>query len=326
MNWKQTVLLAGTLAFGAVQAEEPKPTPQPMPAQLVLDETPQGNVPQKIAPVENGGAGRRVGGFGRGGYGQNQTPVHLLSRIIGITMDDANAEAHIDSLPYGIQSRFVKDVPVGGVENFQPISLPMGAKTAWKVEQLYKLTFEQSNALTALRDEYKKDIKKYEEELLSQQKAIAAKVQELRSKYESRANDVLTGIDKENKQKIDAITQDSYVQNAKLGTDLLDRNKDAKEFQALYELSKDLREKISANADATSRKIEDLVSPEGKALLESTRKQAAEDQEKRNQQMKQWREQGQRQQGKNKPDGGGNGTKRTEPVTPPAPPEKDGNF
>jgi len=329
MNWKQIVLVSGALSLGMLCAEDVPPlVPQGgNGAQAAPDNKDNNDGKGDVnargdrgrgrgnrGPGGQGGQGQGNPGGGMPGFGrfpQQLGPEQMQSaaaRMAGVDMDDSKTEASLDTLPYGSLRRFVTQVPIGGVDNFSPTA------TAYKVEQMYKLTFEQSNSLQTIRDEYKTELKKLQDELTAQQKAAAEKVKELRTKYEQRANDVLTGADKENKQKVDTITGETHVQNAKLAGEIFGDNKD---MNKMFQLGRDLRDKSALTLEAAQRKIAELVSPEGKVLIEEAIKQQAEARER----MKQWVDRAGNRGGNGAPGG-----QAGDPVKPPKPPEQNGNF
>ncbi|HYF52310.1 MAG TPA: hypothetical protein VEJ63_23080 [Planctomycetota bacterium] len=335
MSWKQ-MLLSGALVFGlgSVWAEEPAPNPAPNQGNGAAPEAKdgkgdgnrEGRGDRGRGRGNRGGGEERGGpGMGRGGPGgpgnnpafgrfqQQFGPEQFATtaaRAAGVELEDTKTEAKIDTLPFGSQRRFVTLVPVGGIDSFSSLSEP------WKLEQMYKLTFEQSNSLQTIRDEYKAELKKLQDEMTAQQKAMAEKVKELRAKYELRANDVLTGADKENKQKIDTITSETHTNNAKVAGELLHANKDNKDMNRMWQIGRELREKVSPSIDEAQKKIAELVSPEGKALIEESMKKQADARE----QVQRWMDRNRGGEGRERQNPGGG-----DPVKPPKPPE-NGNF
>jgi len=156
----------------------------------------------------NGGAGGPGAGGpgGPGGFGAiarnlgRQLFGPMMNQMAGVDLENPKAAGREDKLPLGGEKQFVLNVPVGGVEQ-----IGVQNNGAWKVEELFKLTDEQTKAVDALRTEYAAEKKKLEEEILTQQLALADKAKQLRLTYEQRANDVLTGADKDAKQKIDTV-------------------------------------------------------------------------------------------------------------------------
>src|ERR1051326_8422104 len=120
----------------------------------------------------------------------------VMNSIAGIDLESPTAAGREDKLPLGGEKRLVLNVPVGGIDQIG-VQPGMGNQStgSWKVEEIFKLTDEQTKAVEALRTEYAAEKKKLEEEILAQQQALADKAKKLRETYEQRANDVLTGAD-----------------------------------------------------------------------------------------------------------------------------------
>ncbi|MCW8129093.1 MAG: hypothetical protein KIS92_01800 [Planctomycetota bacterium] len=206
MGWKPWVGagLCAALAFGysGLRAEEGK-------------EAKEGNKdgakrerPQRGG--DNNGGGRRggpggqggfggFGGFGGGpgGFGGRGGLERMLDGALGI-----ESGVKVDQLSYGESRRLVTRVPVGGIDSLNDFA------DGWKVEDIYTVTDEQSKALTGLRDEYKTELEKLQKQLDEANAAIATQVKALREKYELRANDVLTGEAKGEKEKLDALAKE----------------------------------------------------------------------------------------------------------------------
>jgi hypothetical protein len=108
----------------------------------------------------------------------------------------------LDQIPYGPQRRFILNVPVGGVDTLQDRG------DGWKVEEIFTLTDEQNKAVQVLREQYKAELEKYQKQLDEANKAIALQVAALRLKYEQLANDVMAGVAKDEKVKLDALAKE----------------------------------------------------------------------------------------------------------------------
>ena len=120
-----------------------------------------------------------------------------MERMLGI-----DPPAQIEDLPLGPDSRLVTSIPVGGVENFQT------GRSGLKVEQVFKLTEEQTKALEELRKEYAAERDKLAKDMEEAHKKLAERAKELRRNYETKANDVLGGDLKAVKEKLDAIVKE----------------------------------------------------------------------------------------------------------------------
>lgn len=158
--------------------------------------------PQRGADNNNGGRMGRGGfgggpGGGLGGPGGRGGIERMLEGAMGI-----EAGVKTDQLTYGEERRLVTRVPVGGIDSLNEFS------DGWKVEEIYTLTDEQTKAVVTLRDEYKADLEKLQKQLDEANAAIATQVKALRQKYEQRANDVLTGEAKTEKEKLDALAKE----------------------------------------------------------------------------------------------------------------------
>jgi hypothetical protein len=280
------------------------------------------------APAWGGGQGGQGGPFGgltnRGAGGISQ----MVSRMLGIEVEDPKATVKVDSLPLGADKRLVLKVPVGGVDN------PSGTGEGWKMENIFKMTEEQTKSVDVLREEYKVEQKKLDQEILDMQKAIAEKVKLLRSKYELRANDVLTGEDKASKEKMDALAKELNTKNTAIVTETMPLY-DANDMTQSLAMIRAIREKTAANVKEAETKLVELIPAENRAKIQDVLKIQSEERER----MTRWmtprnREVGQpgeaRPEGERKPEGerrerrGGG-----DPVKPPRPPETppgNGNF
>lgn len=155
---------------------------------------------------DQGGRGGRMGGFGGfggfGGPGRGNMERMLLGAM-GI-----EPGVKTDQLTYGSERRLVTRVPVGGIDSLNENA------DGFKVEEIYTLTDEQTKAMTGLRDEYKTDLEKLQKQLDEANAAVATQVKALREKYEQRANDVLTGDAKSEKEKLDALAKEYNLKHA----------------------------------------------------------------------------------------------------------------
>jgi hypothetical protein len=283
------------LACMAVRAEEPA-TPAP---DAPKAEAPKAEAP--AAPNAGGGGGGNMGGGGRrggGGFGgggrfggnnnngnnnggggnnivnalgnllgggranQQGGVIGMISRSLGIDIEvNTKTEASVEELPLGAKKRMVTRIPVGGVDNFSPTG------EGWKMEYVFKMTPEQTKAVDTLRDEYKAEEKKLQQELLEQQKAFAAKVTELRQKYEQKANAVLTGEDKDAKDKMDALAAETNQKNLTTVTDTVPLY-DTKDMQQGMTLLRALREKTGAVIKDAEDKLVALVPADNRAKIQ----------------------------------------------------------
>lgn len=229
-----------------------------------------------------GGAGGRGAwqGGGPGGAGgpggianafmgnQRGGVVGMASRMLGIDIEDPKAGPKLESLPLGAEKRMVMYVPVGGVDNFS------GTGQGWKVESVFKMTEEQTKAVDTLREEYKTEQKKLEQEILEQQKAIADKVKQLRAKYEQRANDVLTGDDKAAKEKMDALAKETNTKNAAVVAEFLPMF-DANDMMQGFAMLRSIREKTSLNIKGAEEKLVELTPADSRERIQEVIKTQA---------------------------------------------------
>ncbi|MCX7804305.1 MAG: hypothetical protein N3A38_03850, partial [Planctomycetota bacterium] len=149
---------------------------------------------------ERGGEDRpRAGGpferMGRGGMFGGM--FDWMERMLGI-----DPPARVEDLPLGQDARLVANIPVGGIENFQT------GRPGLKVEQVFRLTEEQTKALEELRKEYAAERDKIAKEMEEAHRKLAERARELRKNYETKANDVLGGDLKAVKEKLDAIVKE----------------------------------------------------------------------------------------------------------------------
>jgi alanyl-tRNA synthetase len=209
----------------------------------------------------------------------------------------------------------VTQVPVGGVDNFNPTG------AGWKVESVFKMTAEQTKAVDALRDEYAAEQKKFNQEVLDAEKVLADKATKLRQAYEKKANDVLTGADKEAKEKMDALAAEIEQKNAATVTETLPLF-DLNDNQQAFAMMRALRDKTGKVLQEGEDKLVELVPTENRAKLQDALKQQADLRNRANQFNPGGpggNNQGGGMRGRGGPGGGGN----QEAVKPPKPAETD---
>ena len=218
--------------------------------------------------------GNVMGGRGTSGV------TGMISRMLGIDIEDPKAAPKLDQLPLGANKRMVTQIPIGGVDNFNPTG------AGWKMETVFTLTPEQTKSTETLREEYATEQKKLDQEIKDAEAALAAKVTDLRSKYEKKANEILTGTDKESKQKMDALAAEVYKKNAATVAETLPLY-DTKDFQQGFAMVKALREKTGATVkdaetqlltyipDANRPKFADIIKMQAEARDRQTQAGAA---------------------------------------------------
>jgi hypothetical protein len=224
------------------------------------------------------------------------------ARALGIDIEGPKSRK-IESLPLNEHKRLVLNVPVGGVD------IPGSTGSGWKVENVFKLSEEQTTKLETLRTEYAAEQKKLEDELNAQNKAMAAKVAELRKAYEAKANDLLSPEDKEAKLKLDALGAETATKNTAVLTDglkLYDPN-DVTQGMALLRM---YREKSNDIATEQEQKLLNLVPAASREVMETLVKNNAAARQQMQRPM-----QGRR---------GGRGN--DDPMNPPRPPDGNPNF
>ena len=252
-----------------------------------------------------GGHGIQLGG----NMGDNVEAI--ASRQAGVELDN-KTNAKVDALPLGANRSFVLNVPVGGVDSY---SLNLHG---FKMETVFKLTDEQTKAVADLRDEYKNEQKKLEAEIVAQQKALAEQALKLRLKYEQRANDILTGADKETKQKLDALAQDTNAKAFTAATGTL-ADYDNPDFTKIRQIIAEIRQTTGKLFEDAQAKVLELLPPGGKAFVEAAFKEL-----QAQQQQNPW-------QGQGGPGGvrgrrGGNANQPGDAVKPPQPPATNNQF
>lgn len=216
-----------------------------------------------------GDIGAALGGMFGGGRGGMGGITNMVSRMLGFDMEDPKAGPKLDALPLGADKRFIFNVPVGGVDNLS------SAGNGWRVELVFKMTEEQTKSVEALRAEYKAEEKKCGDEIQAQYKAMADKLKQLRLKYEQRANDVLTGDDKQRKEKMDALARETAAKNVEIVTES-QQLYDANDPQQNFAMIRAIRERIGKNTTASEAKLLELVPPDSKEKMEGVIKQQAE--------------------------------------------------
>jgi hypothetical protein len=135
------------------------------------------------------------------------------------------------------------------------------------MEEIFNLTAEQTQAVQALRDEYEAEKKKLELEIALQQKALAEKAAQLRLKFEQRANELLTGADKEAKVKLDAIGREANAKTVALVTEGL-KIYDPEDLGQGLALIRMIRDKTHDIFTETEEKILALIPADTKAKIE----------------------------------------------------------
>jgi|GEM_PF-6689950 len=328
MKFVTLLVLLSAFCLIPVRAEEPKPEAKP---EKGKDDKAREERRRDGANRGGQGGDRNWGGgpgaaggreaigamLGLGGIGGNNAMsrgmMGLVRGMLGIDIEDPKATAKIDGLQFGVERRAVLNVPVGGVD------APGASGDGWKMETFFKLTDVQQKSLETLRDEYKTENKKFEQELLEQQKALAEKVKQLRLKYELRANDVLTGDDKTSKEKMDALVRETNEKNAKIVADTLPLYPDANDRTQQFAMVRSIREKTQPVIKESEKKLVELTPAESRSKMEEVLKQQATIRET----MTGWMEMGGGRRGP-----GGPGGRGGDAVTPPRPPENvaPGNF
>lgn len=308
------ICAALTLSCAALRAEDapgdkpktpdqPKAPDQPKPG----DRAPGG------ANTRGGGRGNWQGGPGGmggmlgnvlGGAGGANGVLGMVSRMLGVDIEDPKAAPKLDQLPLSTSKRMVTEIPVGGVDNFNATG------SGWKMETVFKMTPEQTKATDALRDEYQAEQKKLNQEILDAEKALAAKVVDLRQKYEKKANDLLTGTDKENKEKMDALAVEVYSKNSATVTETLPLY-DTKDWQQGLAMVRALREKTGKVTQDAEDKLLTLIPEDNRPKFQEILKAQSEQRNRMNQGMQNFGGMRNRAQG----DGG--------TVKPPKAPEGD---
>jgi hypothetical protein len=284
--------------------------------------------------VNFGGPGGFGGMGGMGALGGAMTMMNgrggimdMATRWLGLTAEDVNPVKRVEQLPLGAARRNILQVPVGGVDN------PGGSGQGWKMEAIFKLTEEQQKSLEGVRTEYEFEQKKLDAEIDTELKAIAEKVKLLRTKYEQRANDVLAGDDKANKEKMDALGTETATKNNSVVTEtmpLFDQNDMGQRFAML----KMLNEKSGANIHDYETRLVELLPANSKERIVEVLDQQSKMREQRNRMVEmmtqgggapQWRGRGENG-APGGPDGRGEPKRRDgnhEAVKPPRPPEEE---
>lgn len=305
-------VLALSVCCCAIRAEEPA-TPKP--------DAPK---PDAAKPQDNGGQqrGGGRGNFGGGGGGNFGGPggianmlgggtrnaLSMAARMLGIDIEDPKQEVKLDQLPLAASKRLVLQVPVGGVDNLNSTG------SGWKMEAIFTMTPEQTKTIDTIRDEYKAEQKKLNEEILAQEKALALKVVELRKKFEQRATDVLTGADKESKTKLDALAVEQNEKTAALVAETLPLY-DLNDFQQGFALVRALSDKIKTILQTGQDKLVELVPANSKDKIKELIKVQNEQRDRTNRFM----------QGGGR-GRGGPGAPGGDAVKPPKAPEEDLKF
>jgi hypothetical protein len=197
-----------------------------------------------------------------------QNIINMASRTLGLEIDDPKTGPRLDALPLGQERRFLLNVPLGGLDN------PGGIGPGWKMESLFKLTDEQSQALAALRKEYEQEKQRAEQEAAVQLKGLAVKLLQARQTYQDRANAILTGADKEAKQKMDALAHESNQKITAEMADLLPKY-NLNDFNQGLAMLRELRERTGTIIREAAGKIVELVPAEQRPAIESSAKAQA---------------------------------------------------
>lgn len=243
-------------------AEEVKPAPEaampPKPAETVKP----AEAAKPAADARHGRPGLAHGGM----KFDAASAVQESARMLGVDLESRTAK--LDTLPFSADRSLLLNVPVGGIDTLKPAFFGPASGT-YKVEQLFKCTDEQTQALAGLRTEFETERKKLEAELLVQQKQTAEKARALRLKFEQRANDVLTGPDRETKLKLDGVARETYAKIAPLFNEAETLAKaETQDVQKLWPLIRDAREKYEKIRKEAQEKILAALPPEGRKTVE----------------------------------------------------------
>jgi hypothetical protein len=286
-----SVLLSILLLSAALVRAEDAPKPADKPAvdpatgggvgNIQVTTTTGANVQVITTPganvhMANPGGGGAVLNMGMGGNGRGMNPANSRQWIAsmissaGIDLGEPNFRMPLmQTLPLGTDKQLVNIIPVGGVMGFTQFGQGIGMET------VFKLTDEQTKSLTALRDEYAAEKKKIDDELETQQKAVADKARQLRLTFEQRATDVLAGPDKEAKLKLDATAREAFEKAAALLAEL-SAPKDPKVKEEAPQFNfMEVREKARSIVEEIQTKMCDVLSGDAKTKLSEIFKQQA---------------------------------------------------
>ncbi|GMV79882.1 MAG: hypothetical protein AMXMBFR7_10660 [Planctomycetota bacterium] len=108
------------------------------------------------------------------------------------------AAPDLSDLDYGPRRTFVLKVPPGGVDLLYSFARGVPA------EEIFPAG---TTAMQRLRETYQAERDKLEQEWTAAQARLAERAVELRRRYEKRANDVLTGSDRAQKEALDAVRE-----------------------------------------------------------------------------------------------------------------------
>ncbi|MEI6232254.1 MAG: hypothetical protein WCT04_04340 [Planctomycetota bacterium] len=316
MNYLQNRLVKAVCATvlvscAALRAEDAAPDKPKAPAdQKKADDRTRGQAFGRGNYTPGGGMTDMIGNAMGGGNGI----AGIMSRMLGISIDDPKAPVKLDALPLGASKRMVTQIPVGGVDNF------ISTGSGWKMETVFKLTPEQTTQTDALREEYAAEQKKLNVEILEAEKALAAKVAELRAKYEKKANELLSGADKEAKEKMDALAAEVNAKNAASVAETMPLF-DPKDWQQSMALVKTLREKTTVVTKDGEDKLLALIPQENRGKFQDIIKIQNDQRNRMNQYMQGggFRNRG----GPGGADAGGRDRFDGPPVAPPKAPEGD---
>jgi hypothetical protein len=200
-------------------------------------------------------------------------PPDILARMFpGLGLDD-QSKVNWEALPLGMDKKFLTSLPVGAVENPGGVDFP--AYPGWRIEEVFKLSNEQSTSLQKLRADYEAKKAKLGQELAEAQKAYIEKFRALRLQYEQQANDLLTGPEKEAKAKLDALRDELAAKKKEL-VNTLGLDKPQTDSRGFMELSKKTREELSKVVAEFEAKLLDLLPTDRKAAIEGMVKQQAQ--------------------------------------------------
>jgi hypothetical protein len=132
------------------------------------------------------------------------------------------------------------------------------------MEELFPLTGEQKEEVQRIRAEYAKEVEGLQKKLDEAAAAMAAQVQEVRKKFEARANDVLAGEFKAQKQKLDALAQEFWKNRAALR-----KEKEPALDALIAEAGKAMEENLAGRENATPPAAS--PAPTGRPFFEKAR-------------------------------------------------------
>ncbi|MCZ7645215.1 MAG: hypothetical protein M5U26_08015 [Planctomycetota bacterium] len=139
-----------------------------------------------------------------------ESPEQLEQRLYSVL--GRAVPLRLEHLSYGPARRLATKIPVGGADDLTDLG------DGWKIEELYKLPETKQKALEELRASYAAESAKLQARLDGINRAFAARALELRLKYELRANDVLTGQDRDQKRQLDGFAKQIWLQQEGLAS------------------------------------------------------------------------------------------------------------